>query len=65
MFKYKVRPAGVADFTAVYKMNERILDSKVSKKEAERVYRNTLMDADQAYIREMPSVTYTRYRSQI
>lgn len=43
MFKYKVRPAGVADFTAVYKMNERILGSKVSKKEAERVYRNTLI----------------------
>jgi len=50
MFKYKVRPAGVADFTAVYKMNERILDSKVSKKEAERVYRNTLMDAEQAVL---------------
>lgn len=50
MFRYKVRPAGVADFTAVYKMNERLLGSAVPKKVAERVYRNTLMDADQAVL---------------
>lgn len=47
MFRYKVRPAGVADFTAVYKMNERLLGSKLPKRDAERAYRNTLMDADQ------------------
>ncbi len=48
MFKFKVRPASVADFAAVYRMNERISGKSVPKKEAEKAYGNTLMDAAQA-----------------
>ena len=50
MFKYRIRPAGVKDFAAVYKMNERLLGSTITKNDAERVYRSTLMDADQTVL---------------
>lgn len=50
MFKYTIRPAGVKDFTAVYKMNQRLLGSTLPKSDAERVYRSTLMDADQTVL---------------
>lgn len=48
MYKYKVRPAGIADFAAVYRMNERILGISISKNKAEKAYKKTLMDASQA-----------------
>lgn len=43
-----MRPASVADFAAVYRMNERISGISIPKKEAERAYKNTLTDAAQA-----------------
>ncbi|MBD5129184.1 MAG: hypothetical protein HDT43_04595, partial [Ruminococcaceae bacterium] len=45
-----IRPAGVADFTAVYKMNERLLGSVIPKSIAETVYRSAITDAAQTVL---------------
>ncbi|MCM1164880.1 MAG: GNAT family N-acetyltransferase [Lachnospiraceae bacterium] len=48
MFKYKVRPASVADFPALRKLKERLYGSPITKSRVEAVYKNTLADAGQA-----------------
>ena len=65
MFKFTVRPAGIADFTAIYKLNSLILGSKLETEAAERVYRNILSDPEQilfAVIHSGNVIGYTHVR---
>lgn len=61
MFNYTVRPAGIADTAAIYRMNVKLFGAALSEERAAKAYRDILIDAEQIILAAVHSGNIVGY----